>query len=130
MAGSIDTYVVDASFILKFLLPDEIDGEVENVFDRLLDGKIKLISPVLLSFEVHNALGSAVKQKRIERNLAYALSEKFQQLRIQYKEGNLKDALDITLEKNLSFYDASYVALARMENLPLLTLDKTLKRLL
>ena len=48
--------VVDASFILAFLLPDERVEQVDEIFYLYETGKITLFSTKLLPFEILNGL--------------------------------------------------------------------------
>ena len=106
MAESIDA-AVDASFVIAFLMPDEKSKKVEDFFIRLRTKKIRVISSRMLSFEVINSLKTAVLRKRIKPALAQKLLQKFLNLNIEEREIDLEGAFDISLGKNLTFYDAS-----------------------
>lgn len=121
--------VVDASFILDFLLPDEQSAYVIQTFEEYKKSQISLVAPIILPFEVANGLKYAVKSKRIKETVASELLEAFFQLNIGLLQINLERALQVSLEKELAIYDASYVTLSQQENLPLLTLDEKLKKL-
>lgn len=121
--------VVDASFILDFLLPDEQSTNVIKTFEDYKKGEMNFIAPIILPFEVANGLKYAVKSKRIKEGVALELLETFLKLDITLLQISLEKTLQISLEKELSIYDALYVALARQENFSLLTLDKKLKKL-
>lgn len=121
--------VVDASFILDFLLPDEQSAYVIQTFEEYKKSQISLVAPIILPFEVANGLKYAVKSKRIKETAASELLEAFSQLDIGLLQINLEKALQVSLEKELAIYDASYVTLSQQENLPLLTLDGKLKKL-
>ena len=82
--------VVDASFILALLLPDEeILKSLAKHIRAFEEGKIDFIAPTLLKYEVANGLRSAVLQKRLSRNTSYELINEFLKLPIIYKEINL-----------------------------------------
>lgn len=123
--------VVDASFILDFLLPDEQSAHVIQTFEEYKNKKsqISLVAPIILPFEVANGLKYAVKSKRIKETVASELLEAFFQLNIGLLQINLEKAFQVSLENELSIYDASYIILSHQENLPLLTLDEKLKKL-
>lgn len=121
--------VIDASFVLDFLLPDEQSPYVIKTFEEYKKGQITLVCPVILPFEVANGLKYAVKSKRIKENVASELLEAFLKLDIGLLQINLEKALYVSLEKELSIYDASYITLSQQENLALLTLDERLKSL-
>ena len=121
--------VVDASFILAFLLPDERVDEVDQVFDLYEEGKINFISTQLLPFEVFNSLRNAILRKRITKKQADDLGVEFFKIEINLEEIDFGTAFSLPLSQGLSFYDASYVYLARSKRISLLTFDSRLKRL-
>lgn len=121
--------VVDASFILAFLLPDERVDEVDEKFDLYEDGKIALISTKLLPFEILNGLRNSILRKRITKPVAPGLLSEFFKLKITFEEIEFKKMFLLSLKENLSIYDASYVFLARSKGIPLLTQDGRLKKL-
>jgi len=121
--------VVDASFVLDFLLPDEQSVYVIKTFDEYKKGQITLIAPLILPFEIANGLKYAIKTKRINQKMALELLEIFLSLKIDLLNSDIYEILETALEKELSIYDASYVALSQQENLHLLTLDEKLRKL-
>ena len=121
--------IVDASFILDFLLPDEQSVYVIKTLEEYKEGTMSFIAPIILPFEVINGLKYAVESKRIKESIALELLEIFLKLDIGLLQINLKKTLLISLKKELSIYDASYLYLAENLNLPLLTLDKKLRKL-
>ena len=79
MVGNTNKFVVDASFALAFLLPDErteemkqnfFASQIKNIFQQFINGEISLIAPYLLTFEVLNSLKLAVIRKRISARTA------------------------------------------------------------
>jgi len=121
--------VVDASFVLDFLLPDEQSVYVIKTFEEYKKDQITLIAPVILPFEIANGLKYAIKTKRINQNMALELLEIFLSLKIDLLNSDIYEILETALEKELSIYDASYITLSQQENLLLLTLDEKLKKL-
>lgn len=122
-------WIVDSSFALCFLLPDEHIKEVDSVFESYAQGKTKLSTSPLIFFEVYNGLISAVRRKRIDKNKANELMNFFQELRIPYIKCDYALSLNVAFEYGLSFYDAAYVALAKTQKFPLLTLDVKLQEI-
>lgn len=122
-------FIIDASFILAILLPDEKQYEVVKIFDQYTLGEIELISPTLLPYEIINGLKGAILRKRVITKQATELAQQFLDLTIPLVETNLQKVLEISVDKEISVYDASYLYLSQKENLELLTLDDTLKKL-
>ncbi len=125
---SISKIVVDASATLAFLLPDEKKDKVNRLFIDFRNKKIEIVVPLIFYFEVLNGLKTSVLRKRISPKLANKLVEKFLQMRIKTGEVNWQETFKLALKKKLSFYDASYLALAKAEKIPLLTLDRLLEK--
>lgn len=130
MAGNTNsTYVLDSSFILAYLFPDEKVGHVQLFFNRYKQQKIELIASPILPFEVLNGLKTGILQKRVDYKIALQLGKKFLKLPIKSGEINFIKIFKLSSLHNLSFYDASYLSLAQTNNFPLLTLDKKLQKL-
>ena len=127
-AGNIKTHIIDASFILAYLLPDEDVQVVNKTFEEYAQGKIRLISSPLLAFEVINSLREATR-KRINKAQALNLTIEFLKIDITYQDINFEQLIRLSIDNNLSAYDASYLYLAQKENTKLLTLDTKLKNL-
>jgi len=70
-------FVVDASFVISFLLPDEDIEEVQRFFREQSLSKIYFYSTQLLSFEVLNTLKMAETRKRITKRKASSLVKQF-----------------------------------------------------
>ncbi|MBI4065124.1 type II toxin-antitoxin system VapC family toxin [Candidatus Gottesmanbacteria bacterium] len=121
-------FVVDASFVLAFLLPDEATSVIEKYFDAYKARKINFISSVLLPFEVLNGLKTGLLRRRNSPEKIEELAGKFIKLNIQIEENDYLGTLKTALSYNLTFYDAAYLHLAQVQDLPLLTLDKQLKK--
>ncbi len=130
MAANIKNFVLDASFLLSVLLPDEQGTRVAKESSKLLiDENNIFFAPRLLEFEVLNSIKSAIISKRIKKNLIGDVLDAFEKTRIKYLDIDKKKVLNLSIKKNLTFYDASYLYLAKTNKAKLLTLDKKLKML-
>lgn len=119
--------VVDSSFFLAYLLPDETVGTVQQFFNKLKSENIQLIAPSLLIFEVFNGLQTAVMRKRINKTMAKELGKRFLLMPIELIEVDFTKTLQLADKHKLTFYDASYLYLSKSQHTELLTLDKKLK---
>lgn len=128
MEDDIDSYVIDSSFILAHLLPDETSQNVQNFFDRLKQEPITLFAPCILPFEVFNGIQTAIMRKRVTPQLAKKLQEQFMRITFELQEIDLMDTSLIAQKHLLTIYDASYIYLAESLKIPLLTLDSKLMR--
>lgn len=130
MAENTKTFVIDASYVLSFLLPSENTPEAENLFNQFQQQKISLIAPILLSYEIANALKTNVMRKKISGKQAHNLLSAFKLLNIKQEPIHFKDILKTAIDNNVSAYDASYLVLAKKKRVKLLTLDRKLKQLI
>ena len=130
MAGNTkNDFVIDASFLLAYLLPDEDIDRVQKFFNGFKIKNIKLYAPVLLPFEVYNGLKFAQSRKRVSLKIIEKLGEKFLQIPIIFEEMDYSKVLHLALKENLTFYDASYLYLAQAKQVSLLALDQRLRAL-
>jgi predicted nucleic acid-binding protein len=121
--------VIDSSFILAYVLPDERNPVVVNLFENLINLVDDAIAPNFLFYEIHNALIQAVKRKRIEKRFIHEYIEIFQLLPISYvNTGKPKDIIELAFSYELTFYDAAFLELAIRRNITLATLDRKLHR--
>lgn len=127
--NSTNSFVIDSSFILAYLLPDENSTNVQQFFDRFKIEKISLLAPCILPFEVFNGLQTAVLQKRIKLHLAEKLGKKFLMIPIELVDLDFITTLILADKYKLTFYDASYLYLSKQKRASLLSLDKKLKDL-
>ena len=116
-------YVIDASAAVEYLLRTTLGLKVAEVIADAF-----LIAPALLDVEVLSVLRRAVLHKKlVEQRAGEALEDlaEWQVDRIVH--------LNLIQEAwrhrhNVSAYDAFYVAVARLYNVPLLTADGPLSR--
>ena len=120
--------VIDASVALAWILPDEnISPEVNELYQRFAAGKINLIAPQLLFYEVLNGIRSAVIQHRLDQNLAVKAIQQFNQLGIHLQvEQDGTDIVNLAVKLNLSVYDAAYIILTNKLKATLYTSDQKL----
>lgn len=118
-----ETYVVDASVVLKWL-NQEHELAVENALILLLEarnGSCHLISSDFLPHEIFNAL---IRGKRIAgKQLVKAINNFFSfpiELAPTTKQLVTRAAY-LASRYGMTFYDAVYVALADMRKVPLIT---------
>lgn len=80
-------------------------------------------------FEVFNGVKSAILRKRVDKKLAKKLLVNFLKFQIKKQEIDYLQVFELALRKNISFYDASYLALSRANKIPLVTLDRRLSKI-
>lgn len=118
--------VIDSSYILKYLLKDEHNSQVDSKILEFREQKEQLVAPELLGYEVANAIRSAVMRNRITQKEAEISMCVFTDLEIELFSVDLHQILRVACKHGISCYDASYIALAREKNAKLLTYDTRL----
>lgn len=122
----IESWVIDASVGVKLFVREDGTDLVESIFTGLGDEPpIRLYVPDLFYIECANILWKYVRRFNYPAAEAYSnLSDLFR-LRLDAVTTSdlLEDALALAVEHSLSVYDACYVALAILLELPLLTAD-------
>lgn len=122
--------MVDASVAFKWLIPDAAEDDVPAAKSLLADhmeGRAKIIIPPLLYYEVGNILLFGRSRPAIEQ-AADALTDLFS-IPLEVVPPALMNA-DVTLRlaslRGVTYYDATYVALAEMLDCDLITADRRL----
>ena len=121
--------VIDASVVLKWYLTDEEYGQKAlGLLEKYISNESDLLAPSLLEYEVVNGLTIAQKRGRIKEDKILLAIDGFMDLKI-----NLKDLSQVYPKVlhycriyNCSVYDASYLAIADEEKIPVVTADKKL----
>lgn len=123
-------YVLDAPYVLAFMLPDERVSKVERVFKQFATGALSFYSSPLLPHEVFNGLKIGVVRKRMTLDQAIDLGRTFLLWDIRYEPLNLISVFELALRENMTVYDASYAWLAMHAHVPLLTFNAALARVM
>lgn len=121
-------YVVDASFVLAFLMPDETSLEADSFFKQFKDGQIDLISSQLLPYEVINGFKTAFISKRVKLDYCKDRIQEFLDYKIETREVDFMEVFLLAKKNNLTVYDATYLYLAIKNHYFLLTLDQKLTK--
>jgi predicted nucleic acid-binding protein len=113
------TIVVDASVALKWLLPED-DSDLADALRAE-----NLIAPPLWLVEGANALWRNVRNGKISASDAARLLEKLSAAPIttSHKDRDVIEVLDLAVKLAHPIYDCRYIALARRENIYVITAD-------
>ncbi len=124
-------FVIDASATLPWCFADEATAATNAVLIRLRTGD-EAIVPAHWPVEVANALLIAVRRQRISPDDAHQFLLDLESLpmRVEATTKNLVRAgvFPVAEQYGLTVYDAAYLELALREGIPLMTLDKDLRK--
>lgn len=112
-----------SSFISVILSENERDWVIKKTKD------CEIISPVVLPYEIGNALIASYKRKRINKDeiiKAYSISKT---IKVRFFDVDINNALNIAIRYNIYAYDAYYLQCCLENNLPLLSLDKKMREI-
>lgn len=123
--------VVDASVILKWYLPDEELGFAAlRLLDRFLSDELEILAPSLLEYELLNGLVVAQRRGRIREETTLSAVDGFRNLEMKLSglSALYPKVLHYCTRYGCTAYDASYLAVADDEGVPLVTADRRLQR--
>ena len=122
--------VVDASFALKLVLPEEYSGHVRQVWESWVKKGTDVSAPYLLIYEVVSVLRNKVFREELtpEEGGAALLAIQAQGIHLQNVEGLEQIAWELAGEFNRpAAYDTTYLALARLLDCEFWTADARFK---
>jgi len=118
-----DQYVVDSSVVAKWFLMEPGSGKAIELRDRFAIGRLKLVVPTLMFYEVMNALRFSGGFDQSELVVAARSLSRYR-FDIWRPRGKLLElSTSLALEKGLTVYDAFYVALAQRTGSRVVTED-------
>ncbi len=123
-------FVLDASVALAWCFEDETSRAADAILDQLASSEA--VVPAIWPVEVGHALLAGERRKRITAADVSRSLELLGSLNIRPDDSGLRLAIDdwigLARSQQLSVCDATYLALAMREGIPLATLDTALRR--
>lgn len=118
--------VVDASVVVKWFVDEVYSENARKLRDEYINGNLEILAPELMPYEVLNALKyTKLFDKRELVTVARSLT--LYGFRLFPLIGKLAErTVEIAMERDVTVYDASYVALAEEQNAKLYTADERL----
>jgi predicted nucleic acid-binding protein len=83
-----------------------------------------LVAPDILPFEIGNALSAMLKRKRVEPEELLPVWDATQQIPVDLRSVNIREALKIAFQFNIYAYDSYFIMCAISLHCPLITLDQ------
>lgn len=93
-----------------------------------MSGRVRLVAPTLLLYEVTNAVVQAMRRGPISGEEGEAILDAFEGLGIEMEPVTWQQMLPLAWRSDRSPYDAVYLALAEVREEPLVTGDLRLYR--
>ena len=118
--------VIDASAAIEWVLQTPKGAEVEARIFRKRGGSLRLHAPHLLDVEVAQVLRKHVAKGLVSEGRGQTALQDFLQIQMRRYPHELLLERVWALRRNLTAYDAVYVALAEALDMPLLTCDANL----
>jgi predicted nucleic acid-binding protein len=118
-------YVIDAGVATKWLLPEGDSPSALKVLDAALARRITLVAPALIGLEFGHVLGKELRRGRCDAATAERLWSAFRGLPMALVSARLLQdrAFLISVTRRITIYDSVYVAVAELEDVPLITAD-------
>lgn len=120
---------LDASVLAKAVVKERDSDRALKLLEAQSEGKIELVAPALILYEVGNVLRRhKMDAKTLRTYLTHLLSLGIDLLDLHREQEVLACACELSKTRNLTFYDASYLAVAKALNIKLVTVDDELKK--
>jgi predicted nucleic acid-binding protein len=121
--------VLDASVLAKAMVNERDSDRALKLLEAHSEGKIELVAPALILYEVGNVLrGHKMGAKTLCTYLTHLLSLGIELLDLHREQEVLVCACELSKTRDITFYDASYLAVAKARNIKLVTADEELKK--
>jgi predicted nucleic acid-binding protein len=135
MVAAADLWVVDASVVTKWHLPDEPDAETALLLlDRFADGAVQLIAPQHIRSEVPSAITVATRGRapRLTVEQGRAAIDEFLELPLPTIDDAqlVRAAYRTAHEHGCAFYDGLYLTLAQRLGVRFILADDRFYRLI
>ena len=117
--------VIDNSVIIKWFFEEDGYEQALALLLKATRGEIKLHAPILAKYEFTNVL----KSKKINDSDAKTFIRKFFEAKIIFHNIDSNDTNEIykiSVQENISFYDASYLYISREVGFRFVTADEKL----
>lgn len=120
-----NTYVLDTSVAVGWYLDEAFSGSARTWQEKLLQGKITLLVPLLHYWEFANVLRTLVQRREISEALAREIYELHLEAPLERAEPDEEQVLDVAFEYGATAYDAVYISLSLSRGVPLITAERT-----
>jgi predicted nucleic acid-binding protein len=125
-----EAFVVDASVVAKwFNRGEQFENEAAVLRSAWVRDELELLAPSHLPYEVANSVWKNPNVGSREAGTLVKLLVKLSPKLVDLSEDLASETMDVARKKRMTFYDASYLAVAKHFSHPLVTADKDRLRL-
>ena len=121
--------IIDTSVAVKWFYEEAETPRALRLFEGIIGHTIRAVVPDLLFYEFANVLKTKGKADRVKTEGTLAVLHELPWTVIEPSQHFMGHALQVAEQYGISVYDASYVALAFEWDVPLITADERLARL-
>lgn len=116
-------FIVDSSVIVKWLNTTDENNvdEANRLLEDALDKKVILLAPELAKYEVGNVLLKKKQLSPAEANISFGTVSALPIMYIADSEELAKETFSLAHTNTLTYYDASFLSLAKAYNATLIT---------
>lgn len=121
--------ILDASVATRwFLLDEDLMAEALAIRELMLDGRVRLVGPVVLWSEVAHAVVRAARRGRLDRTATATMTQAMRDVEplVESIDVDTRDTVRTALLVDVSAYDAQYLALGAHLGSPVITADRRL----
>lgn len=116
--------VIDASVAVKWFSEEEGSDRALKLRDGHIDGKLSLVAPELILYEVTNALRYKTLFDGSKVSRAFHDLIEFQLELVPLTEDLLKASVDLAFRQRTTLYDSVYLGLGGLMEVDVVTADK------
>ena len=123
-------YIIDASVAAKLFINEDGSEKAIEIMEAYIHGRLSLSAPTLIVYELGNVFW---KHPQITAERTYRFIERFLDLKLNLVDISLDDDLlkkicNISESMDMTFYDASYIAITQEHRAKLITADEKIHR--
>lgn len=124
MPPSDNLFILDASVAAKWFNNESLTDKAIEVRDAFVQGKIRLLAPAQLVYEVGNSIwkNKTLTDEDSEKAISHLVDLEIELIQLNQEE-MATAAMKIARKYSITFYDAAYVALADRFHATLISAD-------